>query len=263
MPREQPGPTADGNGNSADRPTTDGHRHREPARPTDDHRNEHRDPEHARATARRWATAVRRWIATAPGTYSWLAILLVTTVVLHRMSPAFEEEFLRDRSTNLHELSQNPLRVLVASALWIDGGRWLPYAVLFTVFHATAEHWLGTLRWLAVAVTAHVVATLVSEGVLAWAIRHDHAPQSAATTLDVGVSYALAGVVAVLTYRVPHPWRYVYVFAVLVVYGIPLAADGRTVTDLGHFTAVLTGLACYPLTRNARERGGTKHPAAQ
>lgn len=135
MPREQPGPSADGNGSTR----------------TDDHH-------------RTRSTAVRHWIATAPGTYIWLAVLFVTTVVLHRMSPGFEEEFLRDRSTNLHELSQNPVRVLITSALWIDGGRWLPYAVLFTVFHATAEHWLGTLRWLAVAVTAHVVATLVSEG---------------------------------------------------------------------------------------------------
>lgn len=229
------------------------------------------------------ATAVRHWIATAPGTYVWLAVLFVTTVVLHQMSPAFEDDFLRRRSTNLHELSENPLRVLVASALWIDGGRWLPYAVLFTVFHATAEHWLGTWRWLAVVALAHVLATLVSEGALAWAIRGGDAPQSAAGTLDVGVSYGLAGVVAVLAYRVPHPWRYVYVFAVLVFYGVPLVGDGRTFTDLGHFTAVLVGLACYPLTRNGRrerdrrgqdrrgqdrrgrDRGAreTKRPAAQ
>ncbi|MEV1091881.1 rhomboid-like protein [Streptomyces microflavus] len=234
MPREQPGPSADGNGSTR----------------TDDHH-------------RTRITAVRHWVATAPGTYVWLAVLFVTTVVLHRMSPGFEEEFLRDRSTNLHELSQNPVRVLITSALWIDGGRWLPYAVLFTVFHATAEHWLGTLRWLAVAVAAHVVATLVSEGVLAWAIRQDHAPQSAANTLDVGVSYALAGVIAVLTYRVPRLWRYAYAFAVLVFYGIPLVADGRTFTDVGHFTAVLTGLACYPLARSRRKAQETEHPAAQ
>ncbi|MET9928387.1 MULTISPECIES: rhomboid-like protein [unclassified Streptomyces] len=237
MPREQPGPTTDGNGST---------------RATGHHRHD-----------RTRTAAVRRWIATAPGTYLWLAILFVTTVVLHRMSPAFEDAFLRERSTNLHELAQNPVRVLISSAFWIDGGRWLPYAVLFTAFHATAEHWLGTLRWLAVATAAHVVATLVSEGVLAWAIRQDHVPQSSADARDIGVSYALAGVIAVLTYRVPHPWPYAYAFAVLVFYGIPLVADGRTFTDVGHFTAVLTGLACYPLTRNAQERGETKHPAAQ
>lgn len=180
----------------------------------------------------------------------WLAVLFVTTVALHHMSPEFERDFLRQRSTNIHELSQNPVRVLVASALWTDGGTWLSYAVLYTVFHATAERWLGTARWLAVAASAHVLATLVSEGVLALAIHHGAAPASSVNTLDVGVSYALAGVVAVLTYRVPVPWRYGYLLAVLAVYGTPLIT-GRTFTDLGHFTSVLIGLACFPLTRSA------------
>ncbi|MEV0478621.1 rhomboid-like protein, partial [Streptomyces prunicolor] len=30
----------------------------------------------------------------------------------------FEQEFLRQRSTNIHELSNNPVRVLFASAMW-------------------------------------------------------------------------------------------------------------------------------------------------
>ncbi|MFF3955540.1 rhomboid-like protein [Streptomyces sp. NPDC001890] len=216
-------------------------------------------PARRRTTAGSWLRSAGSWIRSAPGTYTWLAALFVTTVIVHQMSPDFEEDFLRQRSTNIHELTEDPLRVLFASAFWIDGGRWLPYAVLYTVFHAPAERWLGTLRWLAVALLAHVLASLVSEGVLAWAIRHGHVPWSATNTLDVGVSYALAGVVAVLTYRIPRPWRYVYLFAVLVFYGIPLVA-GRSFTDLGHFTAVLIGLACYPLTRS---RHGTGAPLAQ
>ncbi|MEW2068550.1 rhomboid-like protein [Streptomyces sp. NPDC007346] len=244
MPREQPGPATGHHGGNA------------------------------RSAARHRSSAVRHWIATAPGTYVWLGALFVTTVVLHRMPPAFEDDFLRQRSTDLRELSQTPVRALTYGALWIDGGRWLPYAALFTVFHATAEHWLGTLRWLTVAAAAHVLAILVVAGVLAWAVRHGHAPASSTNTLDDGVGYALAGVVAVLTYRVPHPWRYLYAFAVLVFYGVPLVADGRTFTDLGHVTAVLTGLACYPLTRTTstthtthttrkRPAQKTKRPAGQ
>lgn len=195
--------------------------------------------------------AVRTWayVRSAPGTYVWLAALLVTTVIMRRMSPGSENEFLRQRSTNIHELSTHPVRVLISSAFWIDGGGWLSYAALYTVFHAQAERWLGTLRWLLVVAAAHVLATLISEGALLWAVRHDLAPQSAVNTLDVGVSYALAGAVAVLTYRIAAPWRYGYLVAVLAVYGAPLVA-GRTFTDLGHFTSVLIGLACYPLTRN-------------
>ncbi|MGW5868683.1 rhomboid-like protein [Streptomyces sp. NPDC055239] len=204
----------------------------------------------AARTAKTAGRAVLAYIRSAPGTYIWLAILFVTTVAMHHMSPDFENDFLRQRSTNIHELSQNPIRVLVSSAFWIDGGGWLPYVFLYTVFHATAERWLGTARWLAVAASAHVMATLISEGVLALAIHHGAAPTSSVKTLDVGVSYALAGVVATLTYWVPSPWRYAYLLIVLTVYGTPLIT-GRTFTDLGHFTSVLIGLACFPLTRSA------------
>jgi len=200
------------------------------------------------------------YVRGAPGTYVWLTILFVTTVALHHMSPDFEEDFLRQRSTNIHELSNNPVRVLIASAMWIDGGHWIPYAVLYTAFQAPAERWLGTARWLAVNATAHVLSTLVSEGALLWAIKRGMAPHSAVDTLDVGVSYALAGVVGVLTYRIAAPWRYLYLAAVLAVYGIPFVT-GRTFTDLGHFTSVLLGLACYPLTRGREKAWNPKETA--
>ncbi|WP_406100172.1 rhomboid-like protein [Streptomyces sp. NBC_01013] len=216
-------------------------------------------PTRPRPAPAAWIRSAGSWIRSAPGTYVWLAVLFVTTVIVHQMSPDFEEDFLRQRSTNIHELSQNPVRVLISSAFWIDSGTWIPYAILYTVFHAPAERRLGTLRWLTVAATAHVLATLVSEGVLAWAIQHGHAPETAVNTLDVGVSYALAGVVAVLTYYVARPWRYVYLFAVLVIYAVPLVT-GATFTDVGHFTAALIGLACYPLTRTRPE---TKPTPAQ
>ncbi|MEV5607867.1 rhomboid-like protein [Streptomyces sp. NPDC052225] len=205
---------------------------------------------------RQFPHRVWSYVRSAPGTYLWLATLFITTVAVHHMSPDFEQEFLRQRSTNLHELSTDPIRVLVSSAFWIDGSSWWPYAVLYTVFHAQAERWLGTARWLGVAGAAHILATLISEGALLWAIRHGHAPASSVNTLDVGVSYALAGIVAVLTYRIAPPWRYVYLAGVLVVYGSPLLT-GRTFTDLGHFTSVLIGLACHPVVR---DRGALWHP---
>lgn len=204
---------------------------------------------------------VWRYVRGAPGTYVWLAILFVTTVAVHRMSPEFEEEFLRQRSTNIHELSDNPVRVLISSAMWIDGGYWLLYAVLYSVFHAPAERWLGTARWLAVCAAAHVLATLISEGALLWGIRRGMAPESAVNTLDIGVSYALAGVIAVLVYRIPRRWRYMYALVVLVVYGVPLVT-GRTFTDLGHFTSVLIGFGCYPLVRGRPRRRDPKETAA-
>ncbi|PZG99010.1 hypothetical protein C1I97_24435 [Streptomyces sp. NTH33] len=210
---------------------------------------------------RRGLRAVAAYVRGAPGAYVWLLILFFTTVALNHMSPRFEQHFLRQRSTNIHELSNNPVRVLFSSAMWIDSGHWLPYAALYTVFHAQAERWLGTLRWLGVCVAAHVLATLISEGALLWAVQRHMAPESVVNTLDVGVSYALAGVMGVLTYRIAPPWQYPYLAVLFVFYGVPLVA-GRTFTDLGHFTSVLIGLGCRPLARGRGEPWNPKETLA-
>ena len=194
----------------------------------------------------RGLSGVWAYVRSAPGTYVWLAILFLTTVALHHMSPGFEQLFLRHRSTNIHELSRSPVRVLVTSAMWIDSGHWVPYAFLFTVFHAPAERWLGTVRWLVVCALAHVLASLISELLLLKAIRDGLAPHSAVNTLDIGVSYALAGVIGMLTYRLAPPWRYGYLAVILLVFGLPLS-DAPTFTDFGHFLSLLIGLACCPL----------------
>ncbi|MGW0173920.1 rhomboid-like protein [Rhodococcus sp. NPDC003322] len=196
---------------------------------------------------RQSASAVWAYIRRAPGTFIWLAILLVTTVVARYLPEHVLQEVLGDRSTNLHHLREDPLRVLVTSAFWLAGGPWISYLLLYNIFHVPAERWLGTLRWVTVCVIAHVGATYLSEGVLYWAIRHGDAPVSAVNTLDVGVSYALAGVVGVLTYRIATPWRYAYALGVVVFFAVPVFVN-QTFTDVGHLTAALLGFACYPLT---------------
>ncbi|MEE1826871.1 hypothetical protein PUR61_32495 [Streptomyces sp. BE20] len=191
---------------------------------------------------------VVRWVRSAPGTYLWLLLLGVTSFVVARTDPATLDWFLAARSTNLDQLRERPVHALVASALWTEQASWPSYAVLFTLFHANAERWLGTLRWFTVAAAAHVLATLVSEGVVAWGIVRGSLQRSMAETVDVGVSYALAGVVAVLTYRFAGRWRAVYGGGVLLFYGLPLAVS-HTFTDLGHFSAVLIGLCFFRFAR--------------
>lgn len=203
-----------------------------------------------------WANAGRAvwsYVRRSPGTFIWLAILFVTTQIIRHVEPGFADGILERRSTNIHYLTEQPVRVLIRSALWIDGGSWFFYFVLYNVFHATAERWLGTWRWLAVLVLAHVCATYISQGVLAWMINHGHAKESMRYTLDYGVSYALAGIIAVLTYWFVKPWCYVYCAGVLLFYFWPLIHN-RTFTDLGHFSAVLVGLACYPIVRGRTGR---------
>ncbi|GAA3190934.1 MULTISPECIES: rhomboid-like protein [Streptomyces] len=224
-------------------------------RPTRTRHRTRRPPTGSAASPRGFAGRLRTHLCRAPGTFLWLGILLVTSVIMHRFSPDVLTDFLQQRSTNIHNLLHSPGRVLLTSALWLDGGGWPLYFVLYNLLHAPAERWLGTRRWLAVLGTAHIGATYLSEGVLAVAIHTGAAPRSAVNTLDVGVSYALAGVAAVLTYRLTGPWRYAYALGVLAFYGAPLLT-GRGFTDVGHCAAALIGFACRPLTRGASGTAG-------
>ncbi|MDH6112786.1 hypothetical protein P3T36_002504 [Kitasatospora sp. MAP12-15] len=190
-----------------------------------------------------------RWIRSAPGTYIWLLVLAFTSFVVARIDPANLDWFLAARSTNLDQLRSHPVHALLASLIWTEQPSFLFYFVVFNIFHVPAERWLGTRRWLTVALTAHVLATLISEGVVGLGILHGRLPASLSDTVDVGVSYALAGVEGVLTYRFPYGrWRWLYGSGLLLFYLIPLITS-HTFTDLGHFCSVLIGFAFYPITR--------------
>jgi drug/metabolite transporter (DMT)-like permease len=65
------------------------------------------------------------------------------------------------------------------------------------------------------------------------------------------VSYFVVGIVGVLTYRIPRPWRWLHLVGAFAVFGVVLAVK-RDFTNVGHFTALLLGLACNPLTRSPR-----------
>ncbi|SIR89895.1 rhomboid-like protein [Williamsia sterculiae] len=198
-----------------------------------------------------WSAAWLRYIRRAPGTFVWLLILLGTTIAEHVLPAHTVTHLLLERSTNLHHLRTDPWRVLFVSAMWVDGGYWLVYLLFYNAIHVPAERWLGTVRWLAVVVISHVGATYISQAVLYWAIQHGRAPASRADVVDIGVSYALVGVAGVLTYRLPMRWRPLYALAWLGLLSIPLWGS-FTFTDVGHFTSMLIGLLCYPITRTMR-----------
>ncbi|MDX6355756.1 MAG: hypothetical protein QOF98_2659 [Streptomyces sp.] len=191
--------------------------------------------------------AVRR-VRSAPGTHIWLAILAVTSLIGAELPARLRSPLLHGVSTNLVELTEHPIRVLVASALWLDSPADLVfYAVVFDLVHATAERWLGTLRWLLVVAAAHIGATLVSQTAVFVDIRDARLPGSLAYTVDIGVSYGIAGVVGILAYRVPWPWRCGYLAGALAYFGYPVLDNGGF-TDLGHLSALLIGLCGYVLT---------------
>ena len=195
-----------------------------------------------------WLAAAWRFVRSAPLTYAWLVVLLVTTIMQRLLSRRDLHHVLIHSSTNLHELATDPLHVLFYSLLWIDGHWWTPYLLLFTLFVAPAEQWLGQIRWLTVGLTAHIGATYISEGWLYLAILHHLAPERLVYARDIGVSYFMVGVIAVLAYHVASPWRWGYLAVLITVFTVPLFTDVNF-TAIGHFSAIFIGLLFYPMAR--------------
>jgi hypothetical protein len=206
------------------------------------------------ARLRGMALAVWHFVSGAPLTYGWLVVLTITTIVQNQLPGRQLHSVLLHRSTNIHALGSDPLDVLFSSLLWIDGRNLEPYLLLFTLFLAPAEHWLGHLRWLTVGLTSHILATYISEGILYFAIEEHDASQRLIHARDIGVSYFLVGVMAVLAYHIARPWRWGYIGVLFVIFGFPLfTMDPHELnfTAIGHFASLLIGLCFY---RMAQER---------
>ncbi|MFB7454425.1 rhomboid-like protein [Streptomyces sp. NPDC056194] len=198
---------------------------------------------------------IRSWVRSSPGTHVWLAVIAITSLVIALSPHGLETYLLHRNSSNLYQLAHHPMRALLGSAFWIENpADLLLYAVLFEVFHAPVERWLGTPKWLLTVAGAHVAATLISQQVVLAAIQLHDVPRSMAHVVDIGVSYGLAASAGILTYRLPTPWRWPYLAVVTAFFLVPLAAD-RTYTDLGHAISLAIGLGCYPLTRGAPPPG--------
>ena len=207
------------------------------------------------ARARALVRATRNYVLSAPLTYGWLLVLAITTVVQNVLTGHQLHSVLLHRYTNLHALATDPLGVLFSSLLWIDGKSLEPYLLLFTLFLAPAERWLGQLRWLTVGLSAHILATYISEGLLYLSIELREAADRSVRAHDIGVSYFLVGVMGILTYRIARPWRWGYLGVLLLIFGFPVLLMDRielSFTAIGHFAALLIGLAFYPMARERR-----------
>ena len=204
----------------------------------------------ARAAWRRTRPRLAAYVRAAPATYAYLFVLLVTTWVLQTSSSSIARRLLAERSTNLHQLARDPLRVLFASAFWLSSPyELLIWLVAFTLVVAPVERWLGIGRAAAVFFIGHVSATLLTAAGLWLAIRADLVESSVEHSTDVGASYGFAAVAAVLAYRLHGRLRALYLGGAFLVVAIGFAVD-HGFTTWGHLLALLVGLACYPIVRS-------------
>jgi membrane associated rhomboid family serine protease len=187
------------------------------------------------------------YIRSAPLTYIYLFVLLITTWALQTASAPVAHKLLVEQSTNLHDLGRNPVRVLVASAFWLTGSLELVlWLLLFSLVMAPVERWLGSLKTGLVFALGHVGASLVTAAGLWLLVDVDLIERKVTHAVDVGASYGFVAVAALLIFRLHGRAKHLYVLALVGFLGIAAAWD-QNFTAFGHIVALATGLAVAPL----------------
>ncbi|MET7769827.1 rhomboid-like protein [Nocardia sp. NPDC005366] len=190
---------------------------------------------------RRVLPAVRAHLGSAPASTAYAFTLFVTWWTLRGVGAAVERRLILSASTNLHNMRQNPVQVLVASAFWTEGGfPWITIAGFLTVM-AAAERWLGTARWIMLFATGHIGATVLTVTGISQAIDRGIIPVRVAMAADVGTSYGFTAVLAAMAFRFLGPVRWMWAVAIVVAVVVALWVD-PTFTDYGHLCAAVIGL---------------------
>lgn len=199
---------------------------------------------------RRGRGSVIAYARSAPATYTYAFVLLITTWVLQTSSATIADRLLLERSTNLHHLAHDPMRVVVASAFWLpSAATFLLWLLLLTAVAAPFEHRVGSGRTVTVFALGHVLATLLTAVGLWAALRMDVVESSVANAKDVGASYGFLAIVSCMTFLVDRRLRTWYA-ACVVALVVALMAISPTFTNAGHLLAAAIGFACYPVVRN-------------
>lgn len=207
-----------------------------------------------------FASALDRAIARTaqtPLSAAWLLVLFLTTWRQRSAGWRKARRIQRANSTNISRLRREPHRVLFASLFWLDGRSWWPYVPVYVGVVAPAERRLGWWRWLFIGLSAHVIATYVSQGRLSRLIRKGHVPRKLVNVRDVGVSYFVMGVAGALSGYVDRRWRTPAQTAMTSAL-VANAVARPTFTELGHLTAFGVGLAASPFVP---DRDGRPYPA--
>jgi membrane associated rhomboid family serine protease len=148
-------------------------------------------------------------------------------------------------STNIVNLHRHPVSAMIVSAFVLTG----PSAVnvTFTAYVCgTLERRVGALRMLGVGLAGQVIASLLSEGAVRFAIHAGDETWHSAWRFDVGISYVMFTVAAAATMFAPPRIRRVLVVVGSTVTVGQLAAY-HDMTSSGHAMSYLIGLLCWPL----------------
>lgn len=193
---------------------------------------------------RRWPRVASAYVLTLLGAYLWWIL----------QSPQARLSVLAASSTDIAHLERVPWLVLPASSIWSgnDFGYW---AIVVLLCVGALERLHGGLITVLTGAVAHVVGTVVSEGITAARIAGGDLSESAKHVLDVGPSYFVAACATAVVFSAGAN-RWLRLACALTLIPLVVTAfdfsDESQVAAIGHAVAMLTGIAVGSATSRRR-----------
>jgi hypothetical protein len=126
----------------------------------------------------------------------YLAAVCAAEIAYALLSPSSRAAVFRSTSTNVYNLEHDPVGTLIASAFFSQGSL-LAWPALIALALFGANHALGNWRTAVTCAAAHLVGTLVSEGIVGYRVSHGALPPVNRYLVDVGMSYVVVSAIAV------------------------------------------------------------------
>jgi hypothetical protein len=190
--------------------------------------------------------------------WGYLACLAVTGFVYTALSPRAQAALIGWASTDVANLTREPVGPLALSA-FLAPGYFLAWPALVLLALPGAGRALGNARAALACAAGHVIGTVVSEGIVAYRVGAGQLPPADRYLVDVGPSYVVvsAAVIAAICGGRLARAAALADLAVLVFPGHILGGLGHlAVPAVGHLTAAVTAAAIAAPIQARRWRGG-------
>jgi hypothetical protein len=168
-------------------------------------------------------------------------IVTVFSLVVAAQPAGIGKEVIRQVSTNLDNLRDQPLAVLGLSAFVVSPLYYLVLLIPVVIAYGELQRWLGRLAVVITVIFGHVGGTLCAMVAEISAVAQRLAPVSISGKSDVGVSYGLAAALGILLMRVPIRFRVWYGLASLAVV-VAMIIFRSPFSAIGHGSAWLIGV---------------------
>lgn len=190
------------------------------------------------------------WASTSVTAGVYVGLFAGTNALLRWQPSAVRWTWFAWASTDLVNLASHPVGSMVLSA-FVDDSDVLAWVGLGLIGLVAAGQTVGNVRCAVLVTIAHVVGTLVSEGILGVRIAAGRAPAAERVSLDIGPSYVVA---AALTVGIVYGrWPARIVSAIAFAFLAPHLFGGLTrleVGPVGHSCAILIGVVVgFPFQR--------------